>query len=71
MLFDRPAVIEGTRERLHAEGVIDRCTCIAGDFFDSVPEGGDAYVLKDIVHDWDDDRAMAILRNCRRVMAPR
>ena len=69
VLFDRPAVIEGTRERLHAEGVIDRCTCIAGDFFDSVPEGGDAYVLKDIVHDWDDDRAMAILRNCRWVMA--
>lgn len=43
---------------------------VAGDFFESVPEGGDAYVLKDIVHDWDDDRAIAILRNCRRVMAP-
>src|SRR3989475_620806 len=69
VLFDQPAVIEGARERLHAEGVIDRCTCIAGDFFDSVPEGGDTYVLKDIVHDWDDDRAMAILRNCRWVMA--
>jgi SAM-dependent methyltransferase len=69
ILFDQPAVIEGARHRLHAEGVADRCTCIAGDFFESVPEGGDAYVLKDIVHDWDDDRAVAILRNCRRVMA--
>ena len=69
VLFDQPAVIEGAKQRLRAEGVADRCECIAGDFFESVPEGGDAYVLKDIVHDWDDDRAMAILRNCRRVMA--
>jgi predicted O-methyltransferase YrrM len=68
VLFDQPAVIEGAKQRLRAEGVADRCTCIAGDFFESVPEGGDAYVLKDIVHDWDDDRAMTILRNCRRVM---
>jgi ubiquinone/menaquinone biosynthesis C-methylase UbiE len=69
VLFDQPAVIEGAKERLRAEGVIDRCSFSAGDFFESVPEGGDAYVLKDIVHDWDDDRAMTILRNCRRVMA--
>jgi ubiquinone/menaquinone biosynthesis C-methylase UbiE len=69
VLFDQPAVIEGAKQRLRAEGVTDRCTCIGGDFFESVPQGGDAYVLKDIVHDWDDDRAIAILRNCRRVMA--
>jgi O-methyltransferase domain len=69
VLFDQAAVIEGAKQHLHAEGVTDRCTCIAGDFFESVPEGGDAYVLKDIVHDWDDDPAVAILRNCRRVMA--
>ena len=68
VLFDQPAVIEGAKQRLRAEGVIDRCSFSAGDFFESVPEGGDAYVLKDIVHDWDDDRAMTILRNCRRVM---
>src|SRR5262245_27314387 len=70
VLFDQPAVIEGARERLRAEGVSDRCTCVAGDFFESVPSGGDAYVLKDIVHDWEDDRATAILGNCRRAMAP-
>jgi len=69
VLFDQPAVIEGAKQRLLAEGVADRCTCIAGDFFEAVPEGGDAYVLKDIVHDWDDDRATAILANCRRAMA--
>lgn len=69
ILFDQPAVIEGAKRRMHAEGVTDRCTCIAGDFFESVPEGGDAYLLKDIVHDWEDDRATAILRNCRRTMA--
>jgi len=69
ILFDQPAVIEGAKQRLHTKGVADRCRCLAGDFFESVPEGGDAYVLKDIVHDWDDDRAMTILRNCRRVMA--
>jgi ubiquinone/menaquinone biosynthesis C-methylase UbiE len=68
VLFDQPAVIEGAKQRLRAEGVIDRCSFSAGDFFESVPEGGDAYVLKDIIHDWDDVRAMTILRNCRRVM---
>jgi hypothetical protein len=47
---------------------MDRWTCVAGDFFDSVPPGGDAYVLKDIVHDWDDGQAIAILRNCRVAM---
>jgi hypothetical protein len=69
VVFDQPAVIEGTKQRLRAEGLADRCTCIGGDFFESVPAGGDVYVLKDIVHDWDDDRATAILCNCRRAMA--
>jgi len=69
ILFDQPAVIEGAKQRLCAEGLTDRCDCVAGDFFESVPVGGDAYVLKDIVHDWDDNRATAILRKCRRAMA--
>jgi hypothetical protein len=50
--------------------VEERYTIEAGDFFASVPAGGDAYVLKDIIHDWDDERAVAILRNCRAAMAP-
>ena len=70
LLFDRPAVIAGARAQLEAAGVADRCTLVEGDFFDSVPAGGDTYTLKDIVHDWDDERAVAILRNCRAVMTP-
>lgn len=64
ILFDVPAVIEGARARLAAEGIADRCEFIAGDFFESVPGGGDAYILKWIIHDWDDERALTILRNC-------
>src|SRR5262245_21459876 len=69
ILFDQPAVIQGAKERLRAEGITARCDCVAGDFFESVPVGGDAYVLEDIVHDWGDARATAILRACRRAIA--
>ncbi len=69
ILFDQPSVTEGARQRLQAEGVADRCELIAGDFFEAVPGGGDAYLLKDIIHDWEDHRALAILRNCHRAMA--
>jgi len=41
---------------------------MAGDFFESVPDGGDAYLLSTVIHDWDDERAALILRNCRRAM---
>jgi SAM-dependent methyltransferase len=47
-----------------------RCRVVAGDFFESVPEGADAYLLKHGIHDWDDEKSVAILRNCRRAMAP-
>jgi len=69
VLFDQPAVIDGARAHLAAAGVADRCTLVAGSFFESIPPGGDTYTLKDIIHDWDDERAVAILRNCRRAMA--
>jgi hypothetical protein len=48
--------------------VADRCTVVAGDFFEAVPEGGDAYVLRAVLHDWEDPEAIAILRSCRRAM---
>jgi hypothetical protein len=70
VLFDRPAVIAGARAPLEAAGVVDRCSLVEGDFFDAVPAGGDTYTLKDIIHDWDDERAVAILRTCRAAMAP-
>ena len=53
---------------LEAAGVIDRCDIVPCDFFSSVPDGGDAYILKNIIHDWDDEHALAILKNCRRVV---
>jgi len=68
VLFDAPSVIAGARE-LEGAGVADRCEKVAGDFFQSVPQGGDAYLLKWILHDWDDERSVAILTNCRRAMA--
>jgi hypothetical protein len=71
LLFELPHAVEGATRLLRREGLTARCTVIGGDFFDTVPEGGDAYLLKKVVHDWDDDRAHRILRHCHRVMRPR
>jgi hypothetical protein len=68
VLFDQPHVVAGASELLGARGVEDRCHVIAGSFFDTVPSGGDAYVLKSVVHDWEDSEALTILRNCRLAM---
>jgi hypothetical protein len=65
VLFDAPAVIEGARSKIEAAGLADRCETIAGDFFKSVPAGGDAYIMKWIIHDWNDELATTILKNCR------
>ena len=68
MLYERPTVLALARHYLTAHGVADRCDVVAGDFFASVPEGADLYVLKSVLHDWDDDRCVTILRNCRAAM---
>ena len=68
MLFDRPHVLEGASERLKEACVLDRCSTIAGDFFEKVPGGADTYLLSQIIHDWADEPARVILRNCRQVM---
>ena len=60
----------GARARLEAEGLTDRCRVAAGDFFATIPEGADACILKSVIHDWDDERATTILRNCRRAVGP-
>jgi SAM-dependent methyltransferase len=70
ILFDLPHVVERAEANLRAAGVRDRCTPIAGSFFDAVPEGADAYVLRHILHDWDDEKSLTILRNCHRAMRP-
>ena len=68
VLFDRPHVIERAKPFLEAEGLLERCQLAAGNFFESVPEGGDAYILKYIIHNWDDERAIAILKQCHKVI---
>lgn len=68
VLFDRPGVIERARTLIETEDIGNRCEIVAGNFFESVPTGGDVYVLKHIIHDWDDDRAVTILKNCRYPM---
>ena len=68
VLFDLPHVIAEAGPLLDAAGVRDRCEISTGDFFRSVPEGGDAYVMKWIIHDWDDEKSTAILKNIHRAM---
>jgi hypothetical protein len=70
VLVDRPEVVAGADAVLRAAGVADRCAVVGGDFFTAVPPGGDAYVLAQIVHDWPDAEALAILSACHRAMAP-
>lgn len=71
ILYDLPEVIAKAADGpLRTALADDRCQMVAGSFFDSVPQGGDAYVLSHVVHDWDDDRAVQILANCRRAMHP-
>lgn len=66
VLFDLPTVVEGAAAVLSAAGVQERCDVIAGDFFaDDLPRA-DVYILSQILHDWNDERAGAILENCRR-----
>jgi len=68
-VLDLPRTIERVHQELNGNTRVGSCSYIAGDFFDSVPDGADAYLLCGVLHDWDDDRAAAILRNCRRAMA--
>ncbi|HKX28986.1 MAG TPA: methyltransferase [Blastocatellia bacterium] len=68
VLFDQPSVIDGASKMLQRAELQDRVELAAGDFFKSVPTGGDAYLMKFIIHDWDDERALKILHNIHRVI---
>ena len=68
ILFDLPGVAERARAKVEAAGLADRCQVVGGSFFESVPPGADAYLLRHIIHDWDDEKATAILRNVQRAM---
>jgi hypothetical protein len=69
VVFDQPHVVAGAPEVLEAAGVADRCEVVGGSFFDGVPPGGDAYLLKAILHDWEDEDALRILHSCRAAVA--
>jgi hypothetical protein len=68
VLFDQPHVVEAAKPYIMVAGLAPRCELVSGDFFTSVPAGGDAYTLSEILHDWDDLQATAILRNIRKAM---
>ncbi len=61
-------ILARARDLIERGGGSERCETEGGDFFEAVPAGGDAYLLKHVLHDWDEDRCAAILRNCRRAM---
>ena len=69
-VFDQPYVAEGATKALAASGLIARADAVGGDFFESVPAGGDLYVMKFIIHDWDDARSVRILANIRKGIQP-
>jgi SAM-dependent methyltransferase len=66
-IFERSDVVPRAEAALAERGLSSRCRVVAGDFFESVPEG-DLYILKSIVHDWDDCQSVKILRNCARAL---
>ncbi|SFP29272.1 MULTISPECIES: methyltransferase [Actinomadura] len=69
-LLDLPGTVARAAGRLAARGLAGRCSLVAGDFFAEVPSGGDLYLLSHVLHDWDDERAVDILRVCRTAMPP-
>lgn len=68
VLFDQSHVI-ASAQQVPTE-LAQRCQMVAGSFFDAVPRNGDAYLMKAILHDWDDGKSIEILRTCRRAMSP-
>jgi hypothetical protein len=71
VLFDLPGVVERAKQNVESAGLAGRCRVASGSFFESVPEGADTYLLRHVIHDWDDERSVAILRNVYRAMPPR
>ena len=68
VLFDRPAVMKRAIARLDNPTIAARCRFVGGDFFKAVPADADVYLMRHVIHDWDDAKAVQILRNCRRAM---
>jgi hypothetical protein len=71
ILYDLPHVVRDAPAFLKMSGVADRIQIQAGNFFDNVPSGGDAYLLSHIIHDWSEEQCLTILANCKRAMGPK
>jgi hypothetical protein len=71
IVFDAPSVVAGAADTIGAAGLNQRCRPVGGDFFSSVPPDGDLYILKHILHDWNDQAALSILRSCRAAASGR
>ncbi len=69
ILFDLPHVIERAQQPIEEAGLSDRCELVSGSFFESVPAGADVYLMRHIIHDWHDEKALAILKNCHSAMS--
>jgi hypothetical protein len=67
VLFDLPSVVAGGAS-LRTGSIAGRCEIVGGDFFQGVPEGADAYLMRVVIHDWNDEDALKILKNCRRAI---
>jgi hypothetical protein len=70
VILDLPGVVDGACERIRSHACHDRCSAVSGNFFQSIPRGGDLYLLSGVIHDWDDEAAELILKNCRNSMRP-
>ncbi|MCA9040121.1 MAG: methyltransferase [Planctomycetaceae bacterium] len=68
IVFDLPHVVERAKENVEYAGLTDRCALVGGNFFEAVPGGADLYMMRHIIHDWHEDKALAILRNCHAAM---
>jgi SAM-dependent methyltransferase len=71
VVFDVPRLAEGVRQTMEAADLSARCRFIGGNALEAVPAGGDAYVLSNLVLNWEDDEAIVVLQNCRKVIAPK
>lgn len=69
VLFDMPITVEGAQQRIESLGLSQRCTCVGGDFFASIPKG-DCIILSGVISDWDDEQSVRILNNCRQAIPP-
>ena len=69
ILFDAPVVVQGAKPKIAASGIADRCEIIGGDFFQAVPSGADAIIMKWIIHDWNDEQSVTIMKNCYQALA--